>query len=259
MRKFGLIGYPLGHSFSKKYFTEKFSREKIIDCVYENFQLENLDHFRGIVQSDNDLCGLNITIPYKTSIIRFLDNMETEASEIGAVNVVKILRQSDQIVLNGYNSDVTGIRETLLPFIDKNIRNALVLGTGGSSRAICYVLEKLGIKIEKVSRERKPGMLTYSDLDSSIIGNTQLIINTTPLGMFPGIQTKPDIDYKMLNKNHILFDLVYNPELTSFLRMGAEQGCTILSGIKMLHSQAEKSWEIWNNDDVPPASSRLSP
>ena len=248
MRKFGLIGYPLSHSFSKKYFTEKFIKEKITDCVYENFPLENLDHFRDIVNSDNELCGLNVTIPYKTSIIRFLDKVETEASDIGAVNVIKILRQSGSLGLYGYNSDVTGIRDTLLPFISENVRNALVLGTGGSSKAICYVLENFGLKFNRVSRERKPGMLTYSDLDSSIIGSTQLIINTTPLGMFPNIQSKPDIDYKKLNKNHILFDLVYNPELTAFLRMGAEQGCTTVSGIKMLHSQAEKSWEIWNND-----------
>ena len=248
MRKFGLIGFPLGHSFSKKYFTEKFIKEKITDCVYENFPLENLDHFRDIVYTDNELCGLNVTIPYKSSIIRFLDKVETEASEIGAVNVIKILRQSGQIVLYGYNSDVTGIRDTLFPFIDKNVRNALVFGTGGSSKAICYVLEKFGVKVDMVSREKKPGMLIYSDLDSSIIESSQLIINATPLGMFPNVKSKPDIDYKSLNKNHVLFDLVYNPELTAFLKMGAEQGCTILSGIKMLHSQAEKSWEIWNND-----------
>jgi shikimate dehydrogenase len=258
MRKFGLIGYPLGHSFSKNYFNEKFIKEKITDCVYENFPLENLDHFIETVNSDNELCGLNVTIPYKTSIIRFLDKIEPEASGIGAVNVIKILRQSGSIGLYGYNSDVTGIRDTLLPFINKNVRNALVLGTGGSSKAICYVLEKSGLKFERVSRERKPGMLTYSDLNSSIIDNTQLIINTTPLGMFPNIHSRPDLDYKKLNKNHILFDLVYNPELTAFLRIGAEQGCTIVSGLKMLHSQADKSWEIWNMKE-PPAAARLSP
>ena len=248
MRKFALIGYPLGHSFSKKYFSEKFIKEKITDCVYENFPLENLDHFMDIVHSDQELCGLNITIPYKSDIIRFVDKVENEALEIGAVNVIKILRRSGKIELCGYNSDVTGIRDTLLPFIDKNVRKALVLGTGGSSKAVCYVLEKFGIRVDRVSREKKPGTLIYSDLDSSIIDSTQLIINTTPLGMYPNIQSKPEINYSRLNKKHILFDLVYNPELTEFLRMGAEQGSTILSGIKMLHSQAERSWEIWNND-----------
>ncbi len=250
MRKFGLIGYPLGHSFSKKYFTEKFINENITDCVYENFPLENLDRFRDIVYTDNELCGFNVTIPYKTSIIRFLDIVETEASEIGAVNVIKIARQWGHIVLSGYNSDVTGIRDTLLPFIDKNVRNALVLGTGGSSKAVCYVLEKFGLKVQRVSRERKPGILTYSDLDSSIIDSNRLIVNATPLGMFPNIHTKPDIDYSRLTQNHILFDLVYNPEVTEFLRMGAKQKCTTLSGIRMLHSQAEKSWEIWNTKDA---------
>lgn len=246
MRKFGLIGYPLGHSFSKKYFTEKFIKEDIADCTYENFPLVNLDHFRKIVESDNELCGLNVTIPYKTSIINLLDVVDTEASEIGAVNVIKILRKPGVVELYGFNSDVTGIRDTLLPFIDKSVRNALVLGTGGSSKAVCYVLEKFGIKADVVSRERRPGKLVYSDIDSSIIESRRLLVNTTPLGMYPDITTKPDIDYKSLNKKHILFDLVYNPEVTEFLRMGAEQGCTILSGIKMLHSQAERSWEIWN-------------
>jgi shikimate dehydrogenase len=250
MRKFGLIGYPLGHSFSKKYFTEKFITEHISDCSYENYPLKNLNEFLELVVSDGELCGLNITIPYKSEIIRFLDLIEPEADEIGAVNVIKIRRSDGPIKLYGYNSDATGIRETLLPFIGDNVMNALVLGTGGSSRAVCHVLKKFGLKVNLVSRERKPGALVYSDINSEIIDRTQLIINTTPLGMFPNTDSKPDINYKRLNSNHILFDLVYNPELTSFLSMGMERGCTIISGIKMLHSQAEKSWEIWNNDSL---------
>lgn len=254
MRKFGLIGYPLGHSFSKNYFTEKFIKENITDCSYENFSLESLDHFMELVQSDNELCGLNVTIPYKTSIVKFLDEVESEATEIGAVNVIKILRQSGTIKLYGYNSDVTGIHDTLLPYIDKRVRNALVFGTGGGSKAVCYVLEKFGIKVDVVSREKKSGFLVYSDIDSAVINTRQLIVNTTPLGMYPNVNTRPDINYRMLNKKHILFDLVYNPEVTEFLRMGAEQGCTTIGGITMLHSQAEKSWEIWNNEDTPPAA-----
>ena len=250
MRKFGLIGYPLSHSFSKKYFTEKFFTEHITDCLYNNYPLKKLDEFRELVVSDDELCGLNITIPYKSEIIRFLDDIDHEADEIGAVNVIKIRRPDGQIKLYGYNSDVTGIRDTLLPFIGDNVRNALVLGTGGSSRAVCHVLKKFGLKVDLVSRERKPGILAYSELDSEILDNAQLIINTTPLGMFPNIESRPDINYRRLNRNHILFDLVYNPELTSFLRMGAEQGCVIISGIKMLHSQAEKAWKIWNDDSM---------
>jgi shikimate dehydrogenase len=250
MRKFGLIGYPLGHSFSKKYFTEKFQTENISDCSYENYPLKSLDGFRELIIEDYELCGLNVTIPYKSEIIRLLDNTETEAEEIGAVNVIKIIRTGSLIKLTGFNSDVTGIRDTLLPFMTENVRNALVLGTGGSSKAVCHVLNKIGLKVDLVSRNRKPGVLSYSDIDAKIIERTQLIVNTTPLGMFPNIEKRPDIDYKKLNSNHILFDLVYNPELTLFLRLGAEQGCRILSGIKMLHSQAEKAWGIWNSESL---------
>jgi len=250
MRKFGLIGYPLGHSFSKKYFTEKFRTEHIIDCSYENYSLKSLYGFRKLVAEDSELHGLNVTIPYKSEIIKLLDITEAEAEEIGAVNVIKIKRTGNLIKLIGFNSDVTGIRDTLLPCITENVRNALVLGTGGSSKAVCHVLNKFGLKVDLVSRNRKPGVLSYSDITADIIGNTQLIINTTPLGMYPNTDNMPDLDYKKLNSTHILFDLVYNPELTAFLRMGAEQGCQILSGIKMLHSQAEKSWEIWNTDSA---------
>lgn len=248
MRKFGLVGYPLGHSFSKKYFTDKFLAEHIYDCSYENYPLKSLDGFREWVSEEKELCGLNVTIPYKSEIIRLLDITEIEAEEIGAVNVIKINRNGCLVKLIGFNSDVTGIRDSLMPLLGENVRNALVLGTGGSSKAVCQVLNKQGLKVDLVSRNRKPGVLSYSDIDSAKIDQTQLIINTTPLGMFPNIESMPDINYKRLNNNHILFDLVYNPELTSFLRMGAEQGCKIISGIKMLHSQAEKAWEIWNND-----------
>jgi shikimate dehydrogenase len=250
MRKFGLIGYPLGHSFSKKYFTEKFQTEHISNCSYENYPLKSIEGFREMVAKDFELCGLNITIPYKSEIINLLDITETEAEEIGAVNVIKIKRTGSLVKLIGFNSDVTGIRDTLLPCITENVRNALVLGTGGSSKAVCHVLNKFGLKVDLVSRNRKPGVLSYSDITANIIGNTQLIINTTPLGMYPNTDNMPDLDYKKLNSTHILFDLVYNPELTSFLRMGAEQGCRILSGIKMLYSQAEKAWEIWNSESL---------
>jgi shikimate dehydrogenase len=248
MRKYGLIGYPLGHSFSKKYFTEKFLKENITDCSYENFPLKNLDELPELISSDQDLSGFNITIPYKSEIIRHLDVVEPEANAIGAVNVIKIRRYGSQIKLFGYNSDVKGISDTLLPFINDDVKNALVLGTGGSSKAVCYVLKKLGLNVNLVSRDKRQGVLVYSEIDSGIIDRTQLIINTTPLGMFPDTESMPAIDYKWLNEKHILFDLVYNPELTSFLRMGAEHGCKIISGIRMLYSQAEKSWEIWNNN-----------
>lgn len=250
MRKFGLIGYPLGHSFSKKYFTKKFLTERISDCSYDNYPIENLEHFRALLTSEKDLCGLNVTIPYKSQIIGFLDNIDGEAEEIGAVNVLKIKRHRDKIDLTGYNSDVTGIKDSLLPYVNEKVTHALVLGTGGSSRAVCHVLRQFGLNITLVSRDRKHGALSYSDIDQVILNQTQLIVNTTPLGMFPNTGSMPDINYRGLNRTHILFDLVYNPELTTFLKMGAEQGCTVISGIKMLHSQAEKAWEIWNNDKI---------
>lgn len=250
MRKFGLIGYPLGHSFSKKYFTEKFLKEDIPDCSYENYPIEEITQVKKLVSQDHDLCGLNVTIPYKSEIIRFLDSIDPEAKEIGAVNVLKIKRFEGITELLGYNSDVTGIRDSLSPFITSSVRNAVVFGTGGSSRAVCYALKKYGITITQISREKKSGMYTYSDINAEMLENTELLVNTTPLGMFPDVKGKPDINYSLLSDKHILFDLVYNPEITSFLKMGMAQGCTIISGIKMLHSQAERSWEIWNDDSL---------
>jgi shikimate dehydrogenase len=248
MRKYGLIGYPLGHSFSKKYFTEKFLSEGISNCFYDNYPLENLNRFRELITSESDLCGLNVTIPYKSEIIDYLDSIDRVSEEIGAVNVIKIIRCSDKIKLTGYNSDVTGIKDSLLPYVNGKVTHALVLGTGGSSRAVCYVLRQFGLNINLVSRGKKPGVLLYSDIDQSTLDQTQLIVNTTPLGMFPNAGSKPGINYDGLNKTHILFDLVYNPELTEFLKLGAAKGCTVINGIKMLYSQAEKAWEIWNNE-----------
>jgi shikimate dehydrogenase len=247
MRKFGLIGYPLGHSFSKKYFTEKFSREHIKGCSYENYPLTNISQITDLIR-DNELEGLNVTIPYKSSVIKFLDKIDPEADAIGALNVIKIKRTTGKTELRGFNSDMTGIMDTLIPVLSPEIKNALVLGTGGSSKAVCYVLTKLNIHYTLISREKQSFCLTYSDINSEILGKTRLIINTTPLGMYPEIKSKPDLNYDLLGSRHILFDLVYNPEITEFLKIGKERGCTVLSGIKMFHSQAERSWGIWNND-----------
>lgn len=250
MRKFGLIGFPLGHSFSKKYFTDKFLKEHIQDCLYENFPLKNIDQLPKLIAEEPDLCGFNVTIPYKSGITRFLDSVSPEAAEIGAVNVVKIKREKEQVKLHGFNSDVTGIRDSLMPLLTADISRAVVLGTGGSSRAVCFVLKNLGLKTTVVSRSRKPGTIKYQELTAELLSDAGLIINTTPLGMFPDVDSKPDINYSILTRNQILFDLVYNPEKTLFLKMGEEQGCSVISGIKMLHSQAEKAWEIWNNDGL---------
>jgi shikimate dehydrogenase len=248
MRKFGLIGYPLGHSFSKQYFTDKFFRENISGCSYDNYPLADLNQFEKILFEEANLCGLNVTIPYKSEIIRFLDSIDSEAKEIGAVNVIKFKLVDGIVKLYGYNTDVAGIRDSLSPFITTSVRNALVFGTGGSSKAVCYALKKYGINITQISRERKSGIYNYQDINADMLENTDLLVNTTPLGMFPDVNGKPDINYCLLSDKHILFDLVYNPQITSFLRMGIERGCTTINGLNMLHSQAERAWEIWNDN-----------
>ncbi|MDX9947566.1 MAG: shikimate dehydrogenase [Bacteroidales bacterium] len=247
MRKFGLIGYPLGHSFSKKYFTEKFIREGIPDCTYENYPLTDISQLQEL-PADPELVGLNVTIPYKTAVMPFLGRIDPEAAAVGAVNVIKIKRHPESTELRGFNSDIYGIADTLKPVINQRIGKALVLGTGGSSKAVCHVLASLKIDCWLVSRQKKAGCITYRDLDKYIYKSVGLIVNTTPLGMFPLTEGCPDINFDLLGRNHILFDLVYNPEITTFLRKGQGRGCTVLSGLKMLHSQAEKSWEIWNSD-----------
>ncbi len=250
MRKFGLIGYPLGHSFSRKYFSEKFIRENIKNCTYDNYPLENLDRFPHLISADPDLCGLNVTIPYKTEILKYIDETGTEIEEISAINVLKIKRIQDKVVIYGYNSDVTGIRDSVIPHLKATVKKALILGTGGSSRAVRYALTGMGLKITLVSRTEKQGCITYEKISPGIMEETDIVVNTTPLGMFPDIKSAPDIDYNLLNEKHILFDLVYNPEMTTFLKMGQERGCKIITGMKMLISQAERSWEIWNDDNL---------
>lgn len=251
MRKFGLIGFPLGHSFSKQYFNDKFISESIHDCSYENYELENLDIVRDLILNDSEICGLNITIPYKSEVIQYLDDTDSEAIEIGAVNVIKVLYKFGQLFLKGFNTDIFGFRESIRPYLKNGrIESAIILGTGGSSKAIGYVLKNLGIKIIQVSRVSGVGAISYNELTDKVLLENQLIVNTTPLGMFPNIDEKPELNYNCLNENHVLFDLVYNPSLTSFLKMGKERGCIIIGGLEMLHLQAEKSWELWNNPDV---------
>lgn len=248
MRKFGLIGYPLGHSFSKKYFSEKFSRENLTDCYYDNYPLADIEKLLELIESEPCLCGLNVTIPHKTTVMGYLGFIDDEARHIGAVNVIKIKRFGGSFRLSGYNTDLAGIRETLKPYIEsKKIKNALILGTGGGSKAVYYYLINEGINVNFVSRTKKSGVLTYTELNEEILRDTDLIVNSTPLGMYPAIAGKPDLNYDMLNQKHILFDLVYNPELTTFLNLGISRGCTIITGLKMLYVQAEKSWEIWND------------
>jgi shikimate dehydrogenase len=250
MRKFGLIGYPLGHSFSKKYFTVKFSNEELNGCSYENYPISNIELLPGLLSSEPGLEGLNVTIPYKSEVMRFLNRIDNEAAQVGAVNVIKIERSEGKVSLNGFNSDITGIHNTLIPLLRPGVKSALVLGTGGGSKAVCFVLKNIGINYTLVSRYRKPGCIVYSDIDGEMMKSHRLIINTTPLGMYPDVESSPELDYDKIDENHILFDLIYNPETTTFLRQGQERGATVMNGLRMLIRQAEKSWEIWNDADL---------
>lgn len=251
MRKFGLVGFPLGHSFSKQYFSNKFLTESFTDCSYENYELENLDSIRDIISRDIEICGLNVTIPYKSDIFKFIDLADNEAVDVGAVNVLKIFRKENNLIIKGFNTDVFGFRESLVPHLpgDK-IKSAVILGTGGSSKAVAYVLNKLNIRIIMVSRRSVNGTVLYRELSDKTLAETKLIINTTSLGMFPNVGNKPDLNYNCLSSDHILYDLVYNPAVTAFLKEGKERGCKTIGGLDMLHLQAEKSWEIWNDKSI---------
>jgi shikimate dehydrogenase len=242
MRRYGLIGYPLGHSFSGKYFAAKFAREHIHDAVYELFPIASIDDLPDLWLAHEDLIGLNVTIPYKTAVIPLLDVPSPEVQKIGACNC--ILRKNS--ILYGFNTDVAGFEATLLARQGQDHPKALVLGTGGASRAVDYVLRKHGIAFRHVSRDAGAGNLDYGQLTEDIIRTHTLIINTTPLGMYPGVDAYPQIPYAAIGKDHLLIDLIYNPPRTRFMQLGAEAGASVCNGEQMLVVQAEESWAIWN-------------
>lgn len=248
MRKYGLIGYPLGHSFSKGYFADKFRKENISDCSYDNYPMEKIELVEDLIQTGEELCGLNVTIPYKQQVIPFLDEIDEEADEVGAVNCIKITRRSaGQAFLKGFNTDIYGFEMPLLEVLGSEHTRALILGTGGASRAVAYILGKHQIEYRFVSRRPKSSEIySYGDLTPEIIKEHTIIVNTSPLGMYPDVETYPDLPYSGLTNNHILYDLVYNPVKTVFLQKGEEREATLINGLPMLHFQAEKSWEIWN-------------
>jgi shikimate dehydrogenase len=241
MRRFGLIGYPLSHSFSQKYFTEKFEREGIINCRYDNFPISDISELKNIIDSHPGLEGLNVTIPYKLQVIPSLD--ETENLPIRACNCIRISAGK----LSGYNTDVTGFEHSLLKKLGPNHRKALVLGKGGASEAVRFVLGKLQIGFIQVTRDPGPGELSYQDLTDKIIREHLLIINCTPLGMYPKVQESPPIPFEAIGSDHYLFDLIYNPGKTIFLQKGLDRGALVQNGLDMLVIQAEESWKIWNS------------
>ncbi len=285
---YGLIGKPLTHSFSKKYFTEKFEKENISDCEYNLYPIEQIDQLPQLIADNTTLRGLNVTIPYKESIIPFLDDLDETAKAVGAVNCVKVKRREPlptspmgrssntpadteifsmekpppqslsrqrrgggkEGLLIGYNTDVYGFRQSIKPFLEMQHEQALILGTGGASKAVAFVLKEIGIDCYFVSRQRQQeinnNLFLYEELNENIINAFKLIVNTSPVGMYPSINEAPEIPYQYISPAHLLYDLVYNPAETEFLKRGKSQGATTVNGLSMLHQQAEEAWRIWN-------------
>ena len=242
MKRFGLIGKKLGHSFSAKYFAEKFEREGLQECDYSLYELPEIECVKEFMLTPG-LVGFNVTIPYKQQIIPYLDALDEQAREVGAVNCVKIECDGRRV---GYNTDVDGIRLSLDKLLgEEKVSAALILGTGGASQAVQYVLRERGISYKVVSREKCKSDLAYDDLNQEVMATHRLIINASPVGMYPACENCPNIPYAMLSGSHYLFDLVYNPLTTRFMELGAEQGAATLSGIDMLYAQAESAWKIW--------------
>jgi len=246
-KKYGLIGYSLGHSFSKDYFNAKFLSENI-DAEYINFEMKDLKELKYVLDENPDLCGLNVTLPYKMEVIPLLDSVTDNARNIGAVNVIKFKKGGlfTKLHLEGHNSDITGFKQSIEPILNHTHRKALILGTGGASKAIYHGLKQLGIESLFVSRVRENNAITYNEITKETLENFTVIVNATPLGMFPKSDTYPDIPYQFLTPKHILYDLIYNPDETLFMKKGKEYGATVKNGLEMLLLQAFISWEIWN-------------
>lgn len=243
MKQFGLIGKTLSHSFSKKYFAEKFEKEGITDAAYELYPLPEISNFLNLIKDTENLKGLNVTIPYKETIIPYLNQIDAAAKEIGAVNTIKVVNGS----LIGYNTDAYGFQKSLKPFLSPVHERALILGTGGASKAIAYVLKQIGIDYKFVSRHPEVNGFQYSDINEHVMAHFKLIINCTPVGTFPSNNDKPALPYEHLTSDHYLYDLVYNPAETSFMKEGKAKGAIVQNGLDMLIGQAEKAWEIWNS------------
>lgn len=245
MDKYGLIGYPLGHSFSVNFFNQKFSDEGI-NAKYINFEIPTIDQIIEVVSANPGLKGLNVTIPYKERVIEFLDQLSPEARAIGAVNVIRVSNENGKIHMKGFNSDVIGFTNSIEPMLENYHKKALVLGTGGASKAICYGLKSLGLETVCVSRYERPETICYRDITPEVVQEYNVIVNCTPVGMYPHSNECPQLPYDALNDKNILYDLIYNPDETLFMKRGAERGAQVKNGLEMLLLQAFASWEIWN-------------
>ncbi len=248
MDKYGIIGHPLGHSFSKNYFNEKFHNEGI-DAEYINFDIQNIGNLPEVLATNPELKGLNVTIPYKEKVLSYLDYISVEARAIGAVNVIRVEHKGNNVLLKGYNSDVIGFTRSIEPILEKFHRKALVLGTGGASKAVSYGLRSLGLETVLVSRFERPGTIQYKDITPDVVREYKVIVNCTPCGMYPNYEECPELPYEALDSHNLLYDLIYNPDETLFMKKGREQGALTKNGIEMLLLQAFASWDFWNGKE----------
>lgn len=248
MKTFGLIGYKLGHSFSKGFFSEMFDKENLTDHEYVNFELDNINEFPRIFEQGKNICGLNCTIPYKQDVINFLDDIDSEAALIGAVNTIKITEKQGKRFLKGFNTDLYGFEHSIRPLLNEMHKKALILGTGGASKAVKFLFDSMGIEYLSATTKSETAQkeIAYNGITETIMKDHLIIVNTTPLGMFPKVDSFPDIPYHLITADHILFDLVYNPLETVFLSKGKEKGANTKNGLEMLHLQALRAWDIWN-------------
>ena len=246
MDKYGLIGYPLGHSFSISYFNDKFADEGI-NAKYENFEISSIDQLQEVLDTNPNLRGLNVTIPYKERVIEYLDSITPEAQAIGAVNVIRVWQDGKNLKLKGYNSDVIGFTQSIEPMLDPNWhKKALILGTGGASKAINYGLKSLGLETVYVSRYERPGTIQYASITPEVVKEYNVIVNCTPVGMYPHTEECPPLPYEAMDHHNILYDLIYNPDETLFMKRGRQQGAEVKNGLEMLLLQAFASWEFWH-------------
>lgn len=246
MDTYGLIGYPLGHSFSRGYFTDFFAQQRI-EAEYKNFELPRIESLTDVLHSEPSLQGFNVTIPYKQQVFPYLYELDDAARAIGAVNVVKVMRHDGELYLRGYNTDHIGFADAIRPFLKPHHTHALILGTGGASKAVDYALRQLGLETRFVSRTAREGIISYDQLTPELMAQHTVIVNTTPLGMHPNVDECPPLDYTLIGSRHLLYDVIYNPEETLFLCRGAAQGATISNGMEMLIGQAKAAWRIWTD------------
>lgn len=244
MNTYGLIGYPLGHSFSRGYFTDFFARQGL-DAEYKNFELPHIEQLSEVLENEATLCGFNVTIPYKQQVFPYLHELDDAARAIGAVNVVKVTRHDGNIRLKGYNTDYIGFADAIRPLLKPHHTHALILGTGGASKAVDYALRQLGLHTQYVSRTARESTISYEELTPERMAQYTVIVNTTPLGMHPKTEECPPLDYTQISGKHLLYDVVYNPEKTLFLHRGEKAGATICNGMSMLIGQAKAAWRIW--------------